>query len=47
MKKIVCVSVDEKTCGLFKQYALKTGRSVSSLVEEYMRKLLNKMKKEK
>lgn len=47
MKKIVCVSIDEKTCSLFKQYALKAGRSVSSLVEEYMRKILNEMKREK
>ena len=47
MKKIVCVSIDEKTYSLFKQYALKAGRSASSLVEEYMRKMLNEMKKEK
>lgn len=40
MKKIVCVSIDERTCDAFKQYASKAGRSVSSLVEEYMRKKL-------
>lgn len=45
MKKKVCVNIDDKTCNDFKRYALRIGRSVSSLIEEYMREKTKKLKK--
>lgn len=41
------IYINEKIYNEFQIYASCLGRSVSSLVEEYMRKILNEMKKEK
>lgn len=46
-KKIKTMSVDEKIYNEFMLYASCLGRSVSSLIEEYMRNVLKEMKKEK
>ena len=40
-------TIDEKTYKGFQIYAICIGRSVSSLIEEYMRNVLKEMKKEK
>ena len=47
MKKIKTINIDEKTYKEFQMYAIMINKSVSSLIEEYMRKVLNEMKKEK
>lgn len=39
--------IDEKTYKDFQIYAIMINKSVSSLIEEYMRNVLNEMKKEK
>ena len=46
-RKIKSISIDEKVYNKFMLYANCLGRSVSSLIEEYMRKTLKDMKKEK
>lgn len=46
-KKIKTMSIDEKIYNEFMVYASCLGRSVSSLIEEYMRNVLKEMKKEK
>lgn len=46
-KKIKTMSIDEKIYNEFMLYASCLGRSVSSLIEEYMRNVLKEMKKEK
>ena len=46
-KKIKSISIDEKIYSEFMLYASCLGRSVSSLIEEHMRDVLKKMKKEK
>lgn len=38
---------DKKVYAEFQMYAICLGRSVSSLLEEHMRKILKEMKKEK
>lgn len=47
MRKIKSISIDEKIYNEFRLYASCLGRSVSSLIEEYMRNVLKKIKKEK
>lgn len=47
MRKIKSVSIDEKIYNEFRLYASCLGRSVSSLIEQFMRKTLKEMKKEK
>ena len=47
MKKIKTINIDEKIYKDFQMYAIMINKSVSSLIEEYMRKVLNEMKKEK
>lgn len=46
-KKIKSVSIDEKIYNEFQIYATCIGRSVSSLIEQFMRETLKEMKKEK
>ena len=46
-KNIKSISIDEKIYSEFMLYASCLGRSVSSLIEEHMRDVLKKMKKEK
>ena len=46
-RKIKSISIDEKIYNEFMLYASCLGRSVSSLIEEYMRNILKEMKKEK
>lgn len=46
-RKIKSISIDEKIYNEFQLYAICIGRSVSSLIEEYMRNVLKEMKKEK
>ena len=46
-RKIKSISIDEKIYNEFMLYASCLGRSVSSLIEEYMRKTLKEMKKGK
>ena len=45
--KKVTVYIDKNVYLNFQIYALQNNRSVSSLIEEYMRKTLKDMKKEK
>ena len=40
-------TIDEKTYKDFQIYAIMINKSVSSLIEEYMRNVLKDMKKEK
>lgn len=48
MKKIHTFNVDEETYKEFKLYSIMVNKSVSSLIEEYMKNVLKKMnKKEK
>ena len=47
MKKIKTINIDEKTYKDFQIYAIMINRSVSSLIEEYMRETLKDVKKEK
>lgn len=47
MKKIKSISIDDDIWYLFQKFALDNKTSVSSLIEEYMRNVLNEMKKEK
>ena len=47
MKKIKTINIDEKTYKDFQIYAIMINKSVSSLIEEYMRNVLKEMKKEK
>ena len=44
MKKIHTFNVDEKTYKEFKMYALIINKSVSSMIEEYMKETLKKQK---
>ena len=46
-RKIKSISIDEKVYNEFMLYASCLGRSVSSLIEEHMRDVLKKIKKEK
>ena len=46
-RKIKSISIDEKIYNEFMIYANCLGRSVSSLIEQFMRVELKKMKKEK
>ena len=46
-RKIKSISIDEKIYNEFMLYASCLGRSVSSLIEQYMRETLKEMKKEK
>lgn len=46
-RKIKSISIDEKIYNEFQLYAIILGRSVSSLIEQYMREVLKEMKKEK
>ena len=43
----VTLYIDKKVYQEYKIYAIMINKSVSSLIEEYMRKVLNEMKKEK
>ena len=45
MKKIKSISIDEKIYNEFRLYASCLGRSTSSLIEEYMRKVLKEIKR--
>lgn len=40
-------TIDKKTYEEFRIYAIMINKSVSSLIEEYMRNVLKEMKKEK
>ena len=44
MKKIKSMSVDEKVYKKFKKYAISIGKSVSMMLEEYMRQVLENNK---
>ncbi len=46
-RKIKSISIDEKVYNEFMLYASCLGRSVSSLIEQFMRETLKEMKKEK
>lgn len=46
-RKIKSISIDEKVYNEFMLYANCLGRSVSSLIEEYMRNVLKEIKKGK
>lgn len=46
-KKIKTMSIDEKIYNEFMLYASCLGRSVSSLIEQFMRETLKEIKKEK
>ena len=46
-RKIKSISIDEKIYNEFMIYASCLGRSVSSLIEQFMRETLKEMKKEK
>lgn len=46
-RKIKSISIDEKIYNEFMLYASCLGRSVSSLIEQFMRETLKEMKKEK
>ena len=46
-RKIKSISIDEKVYNEFMLYASCLGKSVSSLIEQFMREELKKMKKEK
>ena len=46
-RKIKSVSIDEKVYNEFMLYASCLGRSVSSLIEQFMRETLKDVKKEK
>lgn len=43
----ITLYVDRKVYQEYKMYAIMINKSVSSLIEEFMRKTLNEMKKEK
>lgn len=43
----VTLYVDRKVYQEYKMYAIMINKSVSSLIEEYMRNILKEMKKEK
>ena len=47
MKKIKTINIDEKTYKDFQIYAIMINKSVSSLIEQFMREILKDMKKEK
>ena len=47
MKKIKTINIDEKTYKDFQIYAITINKSVSSLIEKFMRETLKEMKKEK
>jgi len=44
MKKIHTINVDEKNYKDFKVYSIIIGKSVSSLIEEFMKNILKKQK---
>lgn len=46
MKIIRTINVDDKIYKEFQMYALIIGKSVSSLIETYMKEILEKQKKE-
>ena len=46
-RKIKSISIDEKIYNEFMLYASCLGRSVSSLIEQFMRETLKEIKKEK
>ena len=46
-RKIKSISIDEKVYNEFMLYASCLGRSVSSLIEQFMRETLKDVKKEK
>ena len=45
MKKIKTINIDEKTYKDFQIYAIMINKSVSSLIEQFMRETLKEMKK--
>lgn len=47
MKKIHTISVDDKIYKDFQMYALIINKSVSSLMEEYMKETLKKVERKK
>ena len=47
MKKIKTINIDEKTYKDFQIYAIMVNRSVSSLIQQFMRETLKDVKKEK
>lgn len=46
MKKIHTINIDDKVYKEFQMYALILGKSVSSLIEEYMKKILKELENE-
>lgn len=46
MKKIKTINIDEKTYKDFQIYAITINKSVSSLLEEYMKEVLKGIEKE-
>lgn len=47
MKKIKTINIDENVWKKFQIYAITLNKSVSSLIEEYMREIISKIEKEK
>lgn len=47
MKKIKTINIDENIYKEFQMYSIMINKSVSSLIEEYMRNVLKDMKKGK
>ena len=47
MKKIKTINIDEKIYKDFQIYAIMNIKSVSSLIEQFMRETLKEIKKEK
>ena len=47
MKKIKTINIDENIYKDFQIYAIMINKSVSSLIEQFMRETLKDMKKEK
>ena len=46
MKKIKSINIDEKTYKDFQIYAIMINKSVSSLIEQFLRKTLKERKKD-
>ena len=47
MKKIKTINIDENIYKEFQMYSIMINKSVSSLIEEFMRETLKDVKKEK
>ena len=47
MKKIKTINIDESIYKEFQMYSIMINKSVSSLIEQFMREKIKEMKKEK